>query len=127
MTLVADKILCPLYFRESLLGGSDSNGFNRGRVLGKPQETEITRGLDNQGLVVYQRETISGGWKISFFSSFSTLFPLTALDSCLADQDQTISHLKDSIMRQKDIAIAISNELDVHNGPFFFFLLFFFF
>ena len=37
-------------------------------------------------------------------------------DSFLADQDQTISHLKDSIMRQKDIAIAISNELDVHNG-----------
>ena len=76
MTLVADEILCPLYFRESLLGGSDGNSFNRGRVLGKPQETEITRGLDNQGLVAYQRETISGGWKEFLFSLlFPPFFP----------------------------------------------------
>lgn len=67
---------CLLFLRESLLGGSDSNGFNRGRVLGKPQETEITRGLDNQGLVAYQRETISGGWKEFLFSLlFPPFFP----------------------------------------------------
>jgi len=55
-----------LFFRESLLGGgSEGDGFNRGRVLGKPQETEITRGLDNQGLVAYQRETITGKLMLS--------------------------------------------------------------
>jgi hypothetical protein len=41
----------------------------------------------------------------------------------VTEQDQTIDHLKQSIMRQKDIAISISNELDVHNGKLLLFLL----
>lgn len=32
------------------------------------------------------------------------------------DQEQSIHHLHTTIVRQKEIAVAIGNELDVHNG-----------
>jgi len=77
--------------KESLL--NPGNQVNRGRVLGKytePLETEFTRKLDNNSLAQYQTEIMQ-------------------------DQDKTLNQLKESAVRQKEIAIAISGELDTHN------------
>ena len=103
-----------------MLGGDSSYSSNggsipQGRVFGgKPQETEITRGLDNQGVVTYQREALKGlSWSLSLLRGVAFINQLTFW---YLDQDQTIQHLHTSILRQKEIAVAIGDELDVHNG-----------
>jgi len=73
-----------MWLRESLLGGDSSYSSNggsipQGRVFGgKPQETEITRGLDNQGVVTYQREALKGlSWSLSLLRGVAFIKQLT--------------------------------------------------
>ncbi|KAI8811183.1 hypothetical protein BJ742DRAFT_154025 [Cladochytrium replicatum] len=55
-----------------------------------PQETDITRPLDNQGLVQLQRQTMT-------------------------DQEEQVDALSTVIRRQRQIGEQIGNELEVHN------------
>lgn len=59
-----------------------------GRVLGR--ETDKTRELDNQGVLQLQRETI-------------------------AAQDQSVEQLRKIIQRQKELGMAINQELEIQN------------
>ncbi|KAJ1557482.1 hypothetical protein HK096_007057 [Nowakowskiella sp. JEL0078] len=54
------------------------------------QETQITRTLDNEGLVAYQRNIMN-------------------------EQDTSVEQLLNIVNRQKQIGIQIGNELDIHN------------
>ncbi|KAG1170711.1 hypothetical protein G6F70_007526 [Rhizopus microsporus] len=54
------------------------------------QETEVTRGLDNEGLVVYQ-------------------------DQLMKEQDQQIEQFSSILARQKQLGITIGHELDTQN------------
>jgi len=74
--------------RESLLKPDDKKA-NRSWGV-QPVETEITKGMDNTQLVGHQKEIIQ-------------------------EQDQNLDFLSQSIAKQKEIAIVINNELDVHN------------
>ena len=60
------------------------------RVLGKPQETEQTRNLDNQGLVQLQKEEMTV-------------------------QDEQLEQLMSVLKRQGQIGQAIGDELDYQN------------
>ncbi|OXV10053.1 hypothetical protein Egran_02185 [Elaphomyces granulatus] len=59
-----------------------------GRVLGK--ETDRTRELDNQGVLQLQKQTMEG-------------------------QDRSVENLMKVITRQKELGIAINNELEIQN------------
>jgi regulator of vacuolar morphogenesis len=59
-----------------------------GRVLGK--ETDKTRELDNQGVLQLQKQTIDS-------------------------QDKSVEELLKIVSRQKELGIAINNELEVQN------------
>ncbi|KAJ2616207.1 hypothetical protein EV177_001185 [Coemansia sp. RSA 1804] len=63
------------------------------RIFGNnnpPQETTETRGLDNQGLLQLQNQRMS-------------------------EQDQAASELGQLLRRQREMGLAIGNELDLHN------------
>ncbi|KAJ5103790.1 hypothetical protein N7532_004319 [Penicillium argentinense] len=78
----------------ALFGNNDSSSNGRrtparsGRVLGK--ETERTRELDNQGVLQLQKQTMQ-------------------------DQDQDVEELMKIIVRQKELGVAIHEELAVQN------------
>ncbi|KAJ3106396.1 hypothetical protein HDU97_006381 [Phlyctochytrium planicorne] len=61
-----------------------------GRKFGKPQETEITRNLDNRGLLHLQTQTMS-------------------------EQDEALEALSKIVKRQQEIGLAIGQELDLQN------------
>ncbi|KAK4169533.1 putative vacuolar morphogenesis protein 7 [Cladorrhinum sp. PSN259] len=71
-------------------GSSSSTGVHRGsggRVLGAPlPETERTRERDNEGVLLLQRET-------------------------MADQDQEVTALMSIVRRQKEMGLAITDEV----------------
>lgn len=56
----------------------------------QPKETETTKDMDNAQLLQYQKDQMS-------------------------DQDQTLDILSQSVSKQKEIAVTINTELDVHN------------
>ncbi|KAJ9151939.1 PX domain-containing protein [Pleurostoma richardsiae] len=78
--------------RAALLSGGSSSGGARagGRVLGAPlPETERTRELDNDGVLLLQRQQ-------------------------MADQDQDVDALAKIVRRQKEMGLAIKEEVDRH-------------
>jgi regulator of vacuolar morphogenesis len=74
------------------INGTSSKPAGRsGRVLGgPPQETERTRELDNQGLVVLQKDIMN-------------------------EQDQDLEELLKLVRRQKEIGLAIGEEVEIQN------------
>ncbi|CCH44795.1 Vacuolar morphogenesis protein 7 [Wickerhamomyces ciferrii] len=70
--------------------GKSKNLLFKGRVLGQPQETERTRGIENQQLLQMQKNDIQ-------------------------DQDQELERLSAVINRQKELGIAINEELALQN------------
>ncbi|KAI8334053.1 hypothetical protein BD560DRAFT_414808 [Blakeslea trispora] len=74
-----------------------ANTIGHGRAFGsafrqqqKAQETEVTRGLDNEGLVVHQQQLMD-------------------------DQDQQIQQFSAILARQKQLGISIGHELETQN------------
>jgi len=61
-----------------------------GKTAAPPQETEITKDLDNGGLLRYQQAQ-------------------------MGEQDSLLDHLGNSISKQKEIALTISTELEGQN------------
>ncbi|KAI9192937.1 uncharacterized protein BJ171DRAFT_35436 [Polychytrium aggregatum] len=61
------------------------------RRFGQPKETEQTRALDQQGLLQLQKQTMN-------------------------QQDQSVDMLSSILQRQKQIGLAISDELDTQNS-----------
>lgn len=75
--------------KTELFGGGGARP--KGRVLGAPaQETERTRELDNEGVVQLQKQMMQ-------------------------DQDMDLDELAKIVRRQKEMGIAISDELDLQN------------
>jgi regulator of vacuolar morphogenesis len=72
------------------LFGKTAPGARRGRVLGAPQETDRTRELGNEGVLQLQRQMMQ-------------------------EQDVDVEALGAIVRRQKEMGIAISEELDVQN------------
>jgi len=70
--------------------GQQSPGGGKRAWGAQPKETEVTRDMDNAQLLQYQK-------------------------SQMQDQDQTLDILSTSIQKQKEIAVTINTELDVHN------------
>lgn len=70
--------------------GKAKNQLFKGRVLGQPQETERTRGVENQQLLQMQREDMK-------------------------DQDKELEKLSAVINRQKELGVAINEELALQN------------
>ncbi len=70
--------------------GKSKNQLFKGRVLGKPQETERTRGVENQQLLQMQRNDMQ-------------------------EQDQELERLSVVINRQKELGVAINEELALQN------------
>lgn len=62
----------------------------KGRVIGEPQETERTRGQDNQQLLQMQKQDFK-------------------------NQDQELEQLGSVIRKQKELAVAINEELQLQN------------
>jgi len=56
----------------------------------QPKETEVTKDMDNAQLLQYQKDQ-------------------------MGDQDQTLDLLSQSVQKQREIAVTINTELDVHN------------
>ncbi|PGH15086.1 hypothetical protein AJ79_02612 [Helicocarpus griseus UAMH5409] len=84
-----DNAVASVRDKEALVGGGAASAKPRpGRVLGK--ETEQTRELDNQGVLQLQKQVME-------------------------DQDLSLEELRKVIMRQKELGIAINNELEVQN------------
>ncbi|KAE8322868.1 hypothetical protein BDV39DRAFT_196335 [Aspergillus sergii] len=75
--------------KEALVGSASRKPARSGRVLGK--ETERTRELDNQGVLQLQRQTME-------------------------DQDQSVEELLKIIRRQKELGIAINEEVEIQNA-----------
>ena len=91
-----DYAVASVHDKDALLragnGDATSNGrkapAKSGRVLGK--ETERTRELDNEGVLQLQRQTMQ-------------------------DQDASVEELMKIIIRQRELGVAINNELEVQN------------
>ncbi|PWY91051.1 hypothetical protein BO70DRAFT_368226 [Aspergillus heteromorphus CBS 117.55] len=86
-----DSAVASVQDKEALMGTSGSGrkgGRSSGRVLGR--ETERTRELDNSGVVQLQKQM-------------------------MADQDLSVNELMKVVHRQKELGIAIHNELEVQN------------
>ncbi|EGC29480.1 hypothetical protein DICPUDRAFT_42819 [Dictyostelium purpureum] len=75
--------------KNALLGGNNNNGRAFGQ-FGKPRETDQTRQFDNTALYNNQKEIMK-------------------------QQDESLDLLSNSIMRTKNIAYAMNNELEAHN------------
>lgn len=65
-------------------------GSNRGRVIGKARETDVTRGLNNQELLQTQEQLMQR-------------------------QDERLEHIREILQRQKQLGVAINEELDVQD------------
>ncbi|KAI9371843.1 hypothetical protein BJX61DRAFT_534426 [Aspergillus egyptiacus] len=87
-----DNAVASIKDKEALMGspsGGRKGGATRsGRVLGK--ETERTRGLDNQGVLQLQRDTMQ-------------------------EQDLSVQELMKIVTRQKELGVRINEELQVQN------------
>ncbi|PLN75439.1 hypothetical protein BDW42DRAFT_189269 [Aspergillus taichungensis] len=90
-----DSVVASIQDKEALVGAGAGGGggggrkpARSGRVLGR--ETERTRELDNQGLVQLQKQTMES-------------------------QDQSVDELMKIVTRQKELGIAINNELELQN------------
>ena len=76
--------------KAALIGGGPSAPRAGGRVLGAPlPETERTRELDNEGVLQLQRDT-------------------------MADQDAEVETLAQIVRRQKEMGLAINEEVNRH-------------
>ncbi|OOO14723.1 Phox-like domain-containing protein [Aspergillus oryzae] len=84
-----DHAVASVQDKEALVGSASRKPARSGRVLGK--ETERTRELDNQGLLQLQRQTME-------------------------DQDQSVEELLKIIRRQKELGIAINEEVEIQNA-----------
>lgn len=80
-----DNVVSSIQDKDALVGSAKPRS---GRVLGK--ETSETRELDNEGVLQLQKQKI-------------------------ADQDISVDEIRKIIMRQKELGIAINNELEVQN------------
>ncbi|PGH15993.1 hypothetical protein AJ80_05369 [Polytolypa hystricis UAMH7299] len=80
-----DNAVASIGDKETLLGPARPKP---GRVLGK--ETDRTRELDNDGVLQLQRQVMS-------------------------NQDQSVEELRKIVSRQKELGIAINNELEIQN------------
>ncbi|EAL63245.1 hypothetical protein DDB_G0288439 [Dictyostelium discoideum AX4] len=77
--------------KNELMGNNNGVGIGySNRQFGKPKETEATKQFDNQQLFTNQQHI-------------------------MREQDESLDLLSQSIMRQKNMAHAMSNELDQHN------------
>ena len=91
----AERDPAPAADREALLGGAGGSGFSRpvARVFGQaaqPKETEQTRPLDNHGLVQLQQAQVE-------------------------QQDATLAQLSTILQRQKQLGLAINQEIREQN------------
>ncbi|OGM39840.1 SNARE complex subunit (Vam7) [Aspergillus bombycis] len=84
-----DNAVASVQDKEALVGNASRKPARSGRVLGK--ETERTRELDNQGVLQLQRQTMD-------------------------DQDQSVEELLKIIRRQKELGIAINEEVEIQNA-----------
>ncbi|KAF7589779.1 hypothetical protein BBP40_003841, partial [Aspergillus hancockii] len=84
-----DNAVASVQDKEALVGGASRKPARSGRVLGK--ETERTRELDNQGVLQLQRQTMD-------------------------EQDQSVEELLKIIRRQKELGIAINEEVEIQNA-----------
>ncbi|KAB8203091.1 hypothetical protein BDV34DRAFT_214903 [Aspergillus parasiticus] len=84
-----DHAVASVQDKEALVGSASRKPARSGRVLGK--ETERTRELDNQGVLQLQRQTME-------------------------DQDQSVEELLKIIRRQKELGIAINEEVEIQNA-----------
>ncbi|KAE8148720.1 hypothetical protein BDV25DRAFT_168264 [Aspergillus avenaceus] len=85
-----DNAVASIQDKEALMGGSAGKKPARsGRVLGR--ETERTRELDNQGVLQLQRTTMQ-------------------------EQDRSVEELMKIVHRQKELGVAINEELEVQNA-----------
>ncbi|KAE8375655.1 hypothetical protein BDV26DRAFT_283316 [Aspergillus bertholletiae] len=84
-----DNAVASVQDKEALVGSASRKPARSGRVLGK--ETERTRELDNQGVLQLQRQTMD-------------------------DQDQSVEELLKIIRRQKELGIAINEEVEIQNA-----------
>ncbi|KAB8078284.1 putative SNARE complex subunit [Aspergillus leporis] len=84
-----DNVVASVQDKEALVGSASRKPARSGRVLGK--ETERTRELDNQGVLQLQRQTMD-------------------------EQDQSVEELLKIIRRQKELGIAINEEVEVQNA-----------
>lgn len=80
-----DAVVASAQDKEALVGSKKPRS---GRILGK--ETDKTRELDNQGVLQLQKQT-------------------------LEEQDLNIEELRKIVARQKELGIAINNELEIQN------------
>ncbi|KAL9624211.1 MAG: hypothetical protein Q9160_001458 [Pyrenula sp. 1 TL-2023] len=80
-----DSAVSSMKEKDSLIGAKKPRS---GRVLGK--ETSETRELDNQGVLQLQKQK-------------------------MADQDFDVDELRKIVARQKELGVAINNELEVQN------------
>lgn len=62
----------------------------KGRVIGKPKETDRTRGMDNQELLQMQKQDFK-------------------------QQDEQLEELSKALQRQKELGVAINEELSIQN------------
>lgn len=83
-----DSAVASVQDKQALIGSSQ-NKPKAGRVLGK--ETDLTRELDNEGVLQLQKQII-------------------------VDQDAGVEELRKIVARQKELGIAINNELEIQNA-----------
>ncbi|KKA18934.1 SNARE complex subunit (Vam7) [Rasamsonia emersonii CBS 393.64] len=80
-----DNAVASMQDKDALVGSAKPRS---GRVLGK--ETDKTRELDNQGVLQLQKQTME-------------------------EQDRSVEELMKIVARQKELGIAINNELEIQN------------
>ena len=83
-----DNAVASIQDKQSLIGTASSKPKAGGRVLGK--ETAETRELDNQGVVQLQQQK-------------------------MAEQDLDVDELRKIVQRQRELGVAINQELEVQN------------
>lgn len=88
--LASELMIAPNPPSTSLQSQTLNNSNRAGRMLGKPKETELTRKFDNKGLLQVQKDTIKS-------------------------QDEDLDQLREIIYRQKQMGMAINEELSIHN------------
>lgn len=81
-----DSAVASMQDKHALLGESTKRAAKSGRILGK--ETDKTRELDNEGVLQLQKQVMQ-------------------------DQDAGVDMLRKAVSRQKELGVAINNELQV--------------
>lgn len=83
-----DKTIATAQEKQQLVGSASGNGKVSGRVLGR--ETDRTRALGNQGVLQLQKQLME-------------------------EQDEDVMVLAQAVARQKELGVAIQEELQVQN------------